>query len=198
MIPQSLLRVDGLFMAECVPGAITAPFTQSGETMSRVCENSNSMAFLSFAYNTPESPFQRTYAGDEYDEFIRTFVPTMGTRQLRQFASPGLIRAAAAANILDEPTCETLENETGTVVQTANPKRRRVSMSGGGGDDDTVTLYDGIRSMGPAIRDFVQSAIPAGMPGHTSQRLSNLDSLMAPIERERTKRQASYTQQGMN
>ena len=194
MVKDSLLRVDGLFMAECVPGYITAPFTQSGETMSHVCENANAMSFLSFAYNTPESPFQRTYAGDEYDNFVRSVIPVMGTRQLRQFANQGFVRAAAAAGILNEPTCETLENETGTVVQPASIKRPRAQTVV---EDDKMSLYDGIRSIGPAIRDYVQSAIPPGIPGNTSQRLSNLDSMMAPIERERAKQQASYAQMGM-
>lgn len=180
---NSILRVDGLFMAECVPGYTTAPFTQSGETMSRVCENSNTMAFLSFAFNTPESPFQRTYEGPEYDEFIRSTLPLMGTRQLRQFANPGLIRAAAAAGILDEPTCETLENESGTVVQSAKEKRKRTTLS----EDTLAVLEDRQKTLynpGSAI------AAPSEA-GFVSDRLRNLDRLMEPIERERLKRMST-------
>ena len=202
MAPGSLLRVDGLFMAECVPGYLTAPFTQSGETMSHVCENINAMSFLSFAYNTPESPFQRTYAGDEYDDFVRSVIPAMGTRQLRQFASNGLVRAAAAAGILNEPTCETLEHETGTVVQTAIEKKR-MRVNGGDGIEDLNDLKS-LRSIAPAVRSYIQGTVPMGIPGYTSQRLNDLDSIMAPIERERTKqavlsqRQAASSQNGMN
>jgi hypothetical protein len=176
LIPNSQLRVDGLFMAECVPGHATAPFTQSGETMARVCENSNAMAFLAFAYNSPETPFQRNYSSDEYEQLIREVIPNMGTKQLRQFGCPGFIRSAAAAGILTAPTVEDVEDEDlqGAMNQGKRPRSE---------------------SMVENERDFMghRSMLMGGMqgtPSSTGTRLRDLDTMMAPIERERSMREA--------
>jgi len=94
------LRVDGTFFAECVPGITTIPFVQSAGNMSRVCTNLNAMSFMSFAYNSDESPFKRIWESDELADFVKHDLTCFDEKKLRSFASPRLISAAIAAGIV--------------------------------------------------------------------------------------------------
>lgn len=97
--PGMLLRVDGTFYAECIPGAFTAPYVQAAGNMNRSCVNLNALSFLSFAYNSDDTPFRRVWDAYEWRDFVKGVVPQLSVEFLQSFNNPRLLAAAKAAGI---------------------------------------------------------------------------------------------------
>ncbi len=107
------IRIDGTFLAECIPGLTTAPFVQTGGNMSRACDNLNAVPFLSFCYNTDDSPFKRVWTAVDWVEYKLNILPSFNCHDLRAFAGPRLLHCAAAAGVLKAVSCEEEEGPHG-------------------------------------------------------------------------------------
>jgi hypothetical protein len=102
--PGMVLRVDGVAYAECIPGAITAPYVQSAGNMNRSCCNFNALSFLSFCYNQDDTPFRRCWDAYEWRDMVKGLLPQLSPEYIRSFGSDRLIVAAKAAGIHMEET----------------------------------------------------------------------------------------------
>jgi hypothetical protein len=98
-VPGMVLRVDGISLAEVVPGAVTAPYVQSAGAMSRSCVNYNALSFLSFCYNQDDTPFSRVWDSYEWRDFVKGVLPQFSPEFFRSFGSGRLLAAAKAAGI---------------------------------------------------------------------------------------------------
>jgi hypothetical protein len=187
--PGTQMRVSGVVMAECVPQRATAGFVQSASTMSRVCENINTLSLLSFIYNIPETPFRRVWPHDEWKDFCMTQLRTLSPNTLLGYNHTKLTAAAMAAGVF--PPTSTSDVFVAP-VSTSNPQfvaddaDTRSVMSMGkrlrGADDLSVTIADHTRSV-PAPRNADAVSM--------SDRWRELDRIMAPIAQTRQRRDTS-------
>lgn len=69
MTNGQLVKVDGTFQAECIPGIQIAPFVQDGAQLERRCTDVNLYPMLSRVYNNSGTPFGRVWDGAAWDEF---------------------------------------------------------------------------------------------------------------------------------
>jgi hypothetical protein len=99
---QMICRVDGVFYAEAVPGALTAAYVQAAGNMSRSCANFNALNFLSFCYNQDDTPFRRIWDSYEWRDMVKGLLPQLSSEFLRSFGSDRLLDAAKAAGIMVE------------------------------------------------------------------------------------------------
>lgn len=213
-----ILKVDGSFMAECLPGATTAPFVQASGSMARVCSNVNALSFLSFAYNSDDTPFRRCWVTNEWEEYKSTYLPNINAKVIRSFSTARLLMAAAAAGVLTEGTCEDdegnglgmdvssvaggiLPTAIGTVVgKTASSvvgsalKRSR-SMVNAEPVDNSHDKYLKAQIEGAVIKALGTN--PLFTPSNVAARLSQLDRVMDPVGTERSKAllRAAYNEQ---
>jgi hypothetical protein len=98
-VPGMVLRVDAVAYAECIPGAITAPYVQSAGNMNRSCCNFNALSFLSFCYNQDDTPFRRCWDSYEWRDMVKGLLPQLSPEFIRSFGSDRLISAAKAAGV---------------------------------------------------------------------------------------------------
>lgn len=169
------VRLDGTFLAECIPGATTAPFVQAAGAMSKACDNMNAMPFVSYLYNTPESPFRRVWQNDQWELFFQNVLPKFNCQQLRSFAPDRLVAAAVAAGVLVGKTCEEIENDTkdGVVVPVRRGLKRAAAesvFSPGKNEIQPMSSAMSCYSCGPG-------------PTTISDRVRAMDQAMEPIAR---------------
>lgn len=215
-----ILKVDGSFMAECLPGATTAPFVQASGSMARVCSNVNALSFLSFAYNSDDTPFRRCWVTSDWEDYKANYLPNINAKVIRSFSTARLLMAAAAAGVLTEGTCEDDENNgimsgmdvssvaggilptaIGTVVgKTASSvvgsalKRSR-SLAQVDQVDNSNDKYLKAQIEGAVIKALGTN--PLFTPSNVAARLSQLDRVMGPVGTERSKAlmRAAYNEQ---
>lgn len=175
-----VMKVDGIMLAECLPGFLSAPFVQSSANMARVCTSINAYNFLAFVYNSDDTPFKRVWDSYYLDEFIRNELPKLSCHTIRSWGVQRIIDAAASCGILKEDSYE---------EQVDNPKRTKLNPY------PTVTESE-FKSNDMQESEIAPSRSATGpMAGGKGKdvgaRLRNLDEMMEPIATARSRRQES-------
>ncbi len=148
--PQTqIMKVDGTFLAQCVPGVTSAPFVQSAGNGTRACDNLNALPFLAQCYNADATPYKRVWVDCDYREFCRQEVPRICASTIRRLNIPRLTSVAMASGVLRQVSLEDVEevvsNDGGDPVTYApkfHLKRTR-------NEDDMQSVCGSIRSAAP-------------------------------------------------
>ena len=163
-IAGAQVRVSGTYMAECLPGGLSAPFVQASGNLARGCVDVNALTFLAQAYNGDNTPFKRVWVSKDFEDYVNFQLPLFDTTCLRRIATPRLLAAAASCNILKEPCLEDIEN--GNAARGA--KRTR----------------DGVESMvEEAVAKRASVLSNAANKLSTADRLKEMDTIMGPVAR---------------
>ena len=114
------LRLDSVFIAECIPGGTSAPFTQLAAQTSEVCMNLSALPFLTELYNGM-GPFRRVWTISEHTDFLKIDLKNFTNRNIGGFGQRKLMIAAKNAGLLED------ENDDGEAGQ--RNKRTRIDFT---------------------------------------------------------------------